>query len=221
MEKYWKLLVGLLAAALIITGVVTYVLYEKNYLVIKPKPKAPPAPPPEIFYPENKKDLKILVDNAVQLKAPSCAYAIKTTDRQKWMKCFNDSFEPAIRINGAKDKSLVRALIKLAKNTQYTLPPELQHGDRDMLTGYRALMCSVRMVCINTLAKLQDKRAIKPLIKIMDESYDTQYVGCYFGGRDSICRSAGGCPVDLQAHGRDQGPGQKHRAPSLIRPTPR
>ena len=181
----------MLAAALIIAGVVTYILYEKSYLIIKPPPKPPPAPPPEIYYPKNKKELKILVDKAANLSGASCPSARGTTDRQKWMKCFNDSFEPAIRINGTKDTALVPAIIKVAVSTEYKVPPEVEGQNDSIKTGYRALMCSVRMVAISTLGKLQDPRAIKPLLKIMDESYDTQYLGCYFGRDESICRSAG------------------------------
>jgi len=200
-KKYGKSITGILLAAIVVAGAATYYLYLNSYLVVKPKPRPKPAPQPEIGVPKNADQLRKLLKGVYDLRAPACDTARQKKDQQSWGVCFNQAYEPALMLNNIDDRSMVPALIKVAMKKKYRPPREIAQADENTRRGYRALMCAVRYSAIAALGKLKDPKAEKPLLKIMDEPYDTPYAGCYFGQEESLCKSAGAALMRFEAKG--------------------
>lgn len=203
MEKRGKLLIVLGLATLAVVGAVTYYLYINSYLVVKPKPKPKPtpAPAPSIGVPRNGEEIRHLLDGVYKLRAPACDTAREKKDQQSWRNCFDRAFEPALMLYDVSEPSLIPELVKVAVQKKYKAPPEIAGADENTRRGYRALMCAVRYSAIAALGRLKDPRALKPLLQIMGESYDTPYAGCYFGLEESLCKSAGAALLKLEPKG--------------------
>jgi len=200
-KRRWKIPVGLVAAALLAAAGITYGLYQGGYLVVKPEPEVRKSPLPPGGIPENAKQLNYLVTQAASLSAKACDEARAKKTPEAWGKCVDEAYAPAFRINHISNKDLVPALTRLAGQTHFKLPPEIESGGEEPREKYRALMCSVKFASISALVSLKDPSAVKTMLKLMDQSYNNSYQGCYFGQQDSTCEAANWGLLELKPKG--------------------
>jgi len=182
-KKNLKLGLAVLALLLVLAGLslLVYKKYGKKAAVIETGP------------PKTARQLRRLVKRISSLDAPACngISGKKGDPNQLWLDCFKQAYEePSLRIYGIDDPKLVPELIKIAARNKFRVPRQVP-DDNIIRKNYRLLMCSIRFTAVQTLGKINDPRAVDPLIKIMDEPYDTDCVGCFFGGATSVCTVAG------------------------------
>jgi len=141
----------------------------------------------DIKPPANAKELQELARKTYALDFPECddlSCLGNSGPCEDSDKCYMKMFKVFVAVARVRDRKIVPELIKIALNKDYPVSPKIAAEKVETKEWYQQNMCILRYSAIYALGEIKDPRAIKPLLKLMDEPY-TKQKGCMFVYCDS------------------------------------